>query len=352
VYTLNSFTLNSEQQNKSAINILRKLRALLNKDQSKLQHRLVVFLFFVCLSTIFWLISTLSGTFTEDISYPVKYTNIPKGKVLIDKPPDHLILRIKGNGYTILRSKILPKKPLKFDVNSFAMSESAVDSHSVYILTEYAKQYLNDELKSLKKEFEIISVLPDTIFFRFTNQVNKYLKIEADIPNKKNLLANQYLINGKIHIKPSSILVSGPASILDTLNAIKTEKIELTQLTDTIEKTYQLQKIDLLTYSEKKVRVQIPVDRYTQLSLMVPLIKKNIPDSLELVTFPGSVKINYRVSLSQGKKVKKEFFRPYVDYNSIRPEMNKLTVHLDSLPPFIHMVQLAPKRVEYLIEKK
>ncbi len=336
----------------SLVNIIHRFLSIINKDQAKLQHRLLVFLFFVGISSFFWLLRTLSDTFTEEINYPVKYTNIPKGKVLIQQPPDHLILRIKANGYTILRSKILPKKALKFDVNAFIASESPADSQSVFILTEYARQYMNDELKSLKKDFEIISVLPDTIFFKFTSQVNKYLRVKANITNEKNLLARQYMINGRINIKPSNILISGPASILDTLKNIQTEPIPLTELTDTVEKTYALQKIDLLTYSHRKVRVQIPVDRYTELSLNVPIIRKNIPDSLDLVTFPASVRISYQVALSQGKKVKREFFKPYVDFRSVQPDNNKLNVQLDALPSFIRSVQMSPKRVEYLIERK
>jgi hypothetical protein len=99
--------------------------------------------------------------------------------------------------------------------------------------------------------------------------------------------------------------------------------------------------------------VVVPVDEFTESVFSVPLVLKNVPDSLVLKTFPKTVKVKYITTLSNYDRITSEMFQPYVDYNDIDIEMNsKITIQLDSIPSFIHNVQLTPRSVEFLIEKR
>jgi len=44
-------------------------------------------------------------------------------------------------------------------------------------------------------------------------------------------LAKNYLLDGKLDIKPSEVIVKGPRNEIDTINSVKSGRIELTDLT-------------------------------------------------------------------------------------------------------------------------
>jgi hypothetical protein len=78
-----------------------------------------VFAFFLFLSFIFWYLNSLGKENEAGIKYQVKYTNIPKERVITSEQPDELNLFLKGPGYSILKLKnFWQKAPLIIDFKS------------------------------------------------------------------------------------------------------------------------------------------------------------------------------------------------------------------------------------------
>ena len=84
-------------------NLTKKGVRVINRD-------VAVFAFFLFLSFIFWYLNSLGKEIEAGIKYPVKYTNIPKERVITEEPPLTLNLFLKGPGYSILKLKISGKK--------------------------------------------------------------------------------------------------------------------------------------------------------------------------------------------------------------------------------------------------
>ena len=306
-------------------------------------------MFFVLLSTIFWFLRALSEDYKADITYPVKYINLPENKVLAGKLPDHLKLTIEAEGFTILRHRILPRLRLNFNLAPLNLNK--IDNDSSFILTRNAINELNKTLNKNKTTIKILDVSPDTIFFHFTDMISKKCKVDYLIPEKNLLYAKQYMQNGPIAALPDSITISGPESILDTIYQVYTEPVKAGNLTDTLEKEIALQEIEQVEYSQKKVKLTIPVDKFTESSYIVPIKTFNAPDSISVITFPNSVKISYRVTLSYFEKAPEDLFTPYIDFTEANAEVNKLKVKLSPLPEYIHSVNIYPTSVEYLIKR-
>jgi hypothetical protein len=100
------------------------------------------------------------------------------------------------------------------------------------------------------------------------------------------LFATQYMQNGDIAVEPDSIVVSGPAELLDPLTAINTQTVMLTGLTDSTEVIAELHETEGLTYSQDRVRLIIPVDRFTEVNSSLPVTVINVPGGETLVPFP------------------------------------------------------------------
>jgi hypothetical protein len=345
--------LKTSSNNPLRIKILSILQEKFAALLKPIQHNFVIFLFFLALSIVAWYIRALSDTYDAEIKYPVRYTNLPPNKILSQPPPEKLLLRVRTDGYTILSTKIIYKPPLNYNVNEFSMYSLTMDSTSVYTLTKYAKERLSIELNKKKNNIEILDISPDTLFFNFSRVKKKKIPVIANIENPHFITAQQYMINGEIYTIPDSIVVSGPATLIDTMRYIPTKPLIFKELNDTAEKNIQIKKHPKLIYPLNKVRVVVPVDEFTESGFTVSLNLKNVPDSIVLKTFPKIVKVKYITTLSNYDRITEDMFRPYIDYNDIDIDMNsKLTIKLDSIPPFIHNAHLTPRSAEYLIERQ
>lgn len=316
--------------------------------KEKYRQRLLIFLFFMVLSFIFWFIRALNEQYEDEITYAVKYTKLPPNKILVGELPDKLKLRVQAKGISIFTHKLSLKiRALRFNIESFALQESG--NNSFYVPSSHIKEFITEELENIK----IIDISPDTLFFRFTDLVTRKIAVKVNVQYFENILAKQYTFNGDITSEPDSIIVTGPLNILDTLKAILTESIILRNLTDTVIKTFNLNKINQVEYNKKKVKVIIPVDKFTETSVNSSLKLVNVPDSLILKTFPISVKITYRISLSNYEKITPEMLIPFVDYNNIGKTISSmLKVQLTDTPTYIYAIRIDPGSVDYLIEKQ
>jgi hypothetical protein len=327
---------------------IKKSIVLLLDIRSVYHKNFITFLFFVLLSAIFWFFRSLSLNYEDVILYPVRYTNIPENKVLLNELPDKLSLRVKANGRKILLSKLnLNLIPIKFDVNSFITGNSSPDS--LFILTNSIKDILASELEGV----EIIKIEPDTLFFRFTTMEVRKVIVKAKYNDAVLMVAPQYMINGAIVIEPDSIIISGPGSILKKISCIFTEPLNVNNLSDTVTRICILEKQPGVTYSQKKVRIIIPVDKYTQAERFLPVVAANLPDSLSIKTFPERIKISYNVTLSNYEKIDTERIMPHVNYNDIlhNPTI-KLRVYLVDTPDQIDAIKFSPEKVEYLLTRQ
>ncbi len=314
----------------------------------RIDKKILIYLIFVAISTIFWVLNKLDNEYTSSIDYPVRFTELPKNKILANELPKNLKLNVTAYGYDLLIYKISPTPfPIVLSLEKFGMTNTSANIKSFKLITRYAREEISNQLSN---NITILDILPDTIVFQFANVVEK------KIPVKHNLelsFATQCMLNGKITFTPDSITVKGPNTILDTLQAIYVEPIPLINLNKKIQKSLMLEEILNLTTDKKKVLATIPVAKFTEAEFEVSISAINEPDSLQLITFPRLVKVSGLVSLADYEKIKSDDFRIYANYNDIKALIGiKLPLHLEFAPSNIHNVSFYPPSVEYILEKK
>jgi hypothetical protein len=125
---------------------------------------LAVFAFFLFLSFIFWYINSLGKEMEAGIRYQVKYTNIPREKIINGGQSAEVNLFLKGPGYSILKLKLSGKKPpLIIDISKVNYKRSSGDKAlNYYIITSGLSKSLQVQMRS---GCEITSIKPDTLFF-------------------------------------------------------------------------------------------------------------------------------------------------------------------------------------------
>ncbi|HEX2919997.1 MAG TPA: hypothetical protein VHO50_02410 [Bacteroidales bacterium] len=125
---------------------------------------LFVFAFFLLLSFVFWYLNSLDKEVEAVIRFPVKYSNIPKGRIIEESQPARINLYLKGSGSSVLRQKLSGKKtPLTIDISKVNYKRvSGSKEPDYYLVTSGLSRSLAMQLRS---EFEIVSIKPDTLFF-------------------------------------------------------------------------------------------------------------------------------------------------------------------------------------------
>jgi hypothetical protein len=312
------------------------------------QRRLLTFIFFVFLAAVFWFARSMSEMYEEEVTYPVRYVNLPENKVLVNKPPEKLRLTIRAKGFSILRSKLnLNLVPLKFNISSFSLNSTGTDSF--YIVTRTVKDILAAELDQVT----ILDIAPDTLFFSFTETAIKKVPVRAVLDLHDKFFQQQFMQNGSIATIPDSIIISGPGVLLRKINQVDTEPIQFNNLADTAEARFLLKPIDMVTFSQQHVQVTIPVDRFTEVEERVSVVPVNVPDSLNMIAVPGQVTITYLVCLSNYNKLTNNPPTPNIDYNMLKErQVTRLTVFLTDTPGIILNVRFNPTEIEFLITRK
>jgi hypothetical protein len=312
------------------------------------QRKFITFIFFLILSALFWLIRALDEEYDSSVDYPVRYINFPENKVLIGEVPYKLHLKVHARGFSILKSKLnLDLVPLRFNVNSFSLNSKGIDTY--FVVTETIKDVLSSELNGMT----ILDISPDTLFFKLTGISVKKVAVLAKLSLHEKFFQQQYMFNGNIQAEPDSIIISGPSAIVDSIWRINTKPIRYTNLADTVKDEFDLHQIDLVTFSQQQVMVEIPVDRFTEVEKMLTVIPFNVPDSLSMIAIPGQISVTYRICLSNYNRVIDNPIVPKIDYNQVK-ESNRsyLTVFLNDTPSYISNLQFTPKVTEFLITRK
>jgi hypothetical protein len=312
------------------------------------ERRFITFFFFVVLSAAFWFIRSLGEQYESKIDYPVRYINFPEDKVLVWDVPYKLHLTVRGKGFSILRSKLnLDLIPIRFDINSFSLDSKGVDTF--FVVTESVKEILSAELKDMT----ILDIAPDTLFFKLTGIKVKKVPVRPVLAMNNKFFRQQFMLNGRIAVDPDSIIISGPALIIDSINHVETVPISYTNLADTVTARFNLRALNMITFSQQKVAVTIPVDRFTEVEQRLTIVPVNVPDSLNLIAIPGQVSATFRISLSNYNKVMNDPLVPKVDYTSItRNSQPRLTVFLDDTPDYVINLRFNPKATEFIITRK
>ncbi len=325
-----------------------KYYRLLADARSPIHHKLITFLFFILVSTIFWFIRSLGQQYETNVVYPVKYTDFPENKVLIGDIPQKLILRVRASGFSILKCRLnLNIVPLRFNVNSYAMNNTGKETYIV--ITGNIRDMLSEELDQIK----ILTISPDTLFFRLTDIITKKVPVMPALKMHERFYQKQFTQNGNIRVSPDSITVSGPDNVVSTIHYILTQPIYFTNLTDTVTDFCKLEPVKSLTYSVQKVKVMIPVDRFTEVENNLPVQPVNVPDSLAMIPIPGQVKVTYHICLSNYQKMLHKPLLPRINYRDISyVHSGRLTVFLADTPSVISNVRFNPHEIEFLITRK
>jgi hypothetical protein len=327
--------------------LIRRITRVPGRKIITLNRRFLIFFFFLLLSIVFWFLTALNKEYVTSISYPVRYIRFPEDRVLVSDVPDRLELTVNANGFTLLSYQLRSRlTPILFDVNSYSPNRLGNDPSSRYILSSDAKEGI---ARQLSNEIEIIDIHPDSLIFRFASRITNKVPVR---PRLNLAFEKQFMQVGPYTIEPDSVNISGPQVIVDTISYVWTEELTQSGVNESFSLELKLDPINKIEFNPIEIWLQVPVEKFTEASVTVPIEVINLPDSLVLRTFPGKVNINCQVGLSAYETLNEHLFRAVVDYAEAGTMLgSRLQVNLIKVPEYIQALNYTPKSVEYILEK-
>ena len=294
----------------------------LKKIYFRNDKRVAAYLVCVIIATCFWFLNALSKIYTVKIIAPVEYTNLPNNKTLANNLPEKFEMTIRSHGFTILRRKLIfLLGPLSFNVNEMTNNRMLENKKNNFAFP--TRQFLTELSYQLSNDIEILSMTPDTLFFRFGQMDQKRVKVK---PLVKVNLKKQFQISGEITTEPNTIVVNGPQSALDTLQFVYTKTREYNAVDQSIQVKAEISPVKELFFDPQSVELVVPVEEYTEAQQLVPIALTDAPLDVKVKLFPARVKVSFLVGLSRFSEIHPEDFKLTVSYSDIEGGQQRLRI--------------------------
>lgn len=298
-----------------------------------------LYLVFVFISFVFWAFLSLNNNLQFDMELPIKIHSIPDSSTIITDAPDHININVKDRGMSLLKFIIGDRPTLNIKFKDYAMPEGRF-----YV----SNAELRRRVRALFENSTTIQGMSlEDIDLKYTNLPAKKVPIMLDLDIKPNI---QYVIYGSIKQDADSVLVYSDRNTLAKIDEVSTYRVEERELTDTLLRTVALSPIQGAKLVPDKITLTIPVEPLITKKLEIPINVKNMPENVNVITFPSKVGVSFLVPFSK-YRLNLPFYA-VVDYREIlRTKTNKVNVRIEESPALYENISLTQDSVEFIIEK-
>ncbi len=308
-------------------------------------RNLYTYLICVIIAAVFWLLNALTKEYVTELELPLDYVNIPENFVFESSIPSVVNAQVKGFGFNILfyrASKDVDS--VRLDFQSANRSFSNGDMFCKLPTAPALKTHLS----KLPSNIQLLKFWEDTLF------ISAEVRRTRSIPLKAQLelgFERQHVQDGPVTIEPERVSVTGPASLVDKLEFVPLKPIELLDLNSDISVEAEVEALDLVQIDREFATVFIPVDQTSEMEFEVALKQRNLPDSLSLLLFPSRATVLCELPLSKFELLDRTDLVFVVDFEDYEPGRARLPIKQESIPPYVTVKSIQPKRVEIIVKK-
>lgn len=310
---------------------------------SRTNKELLIFVFFIALSGIFWLSMTLNETYEQEFSIPVTVVGVPKNVVLTSEETDTIRMTIRDKGITLaayMYGDML--KNVKINFKPYAHSNG-----TGIVTTSELQKIVYQHLVSSSK---IISTKPDKLEFFYNYGANKRVPVRW---TGRVIPEDLYFIS-RVKYYPDSVDVYASQALLDSISVVYSENLNYVNFRDTLVVNANLEKIKGVKMVPDHIKMEFFTDVLTEEKLDgIPVEGINMPPGKILRTFPMKVTVSFVTGVSVYRSLKPEDFTIVADYDEIAAKPSeKCRIYIKKSPPGISRVHLNINEVDYLIEEQ
>lgn len=319
-----------------------RLRKWLKRNvlSKALNKQTFIFLFFLALSTTFWLFQALSETYEQDFAIPIELRNVPSNVVVTTDLPNTLHVSLRDKGSVLLTYKYTQRiNPIVIDFNNYSNSTG----HVVIQANEITRQIASQLLSST----QVLSIKPDPLEFYYNYGQCKRVPIVL----QGNFKTDRLFALADVMLNHDSVTVYASREILDTITAAYTKPLNLRNLSDTTRMNVPFQHVSGAKFVPNSIKATFCIDRLVEKTVQVPVQQVNFPATKQLRTFPATVNVTFQVGMGLYRNITKDNFVLVVNYEDLlKNRTNLCHLSLKTIPRGVSHVRITPQDVEYIIE--
>jgi hypothetical protein len=299
------------------------------------KKKLNIFIASVIFAVILWGSISLSDIYYTNVNVKLTLTNFPPGYTTGSLIPEEIKLRVKGQGWRLVSINVGPESEFKVSVGG----DSGNHNISLYNYLESNRWLFSD--------VDIINIYPDSLKFFVEKIISKKLLITSGL----NLeFKPGYGLASDIILKPDSIMVSGPVSILQPMMEIKTEGRSLGLLDSKTFAELNLPGMQGFEFNKNLIEVMLDIQRIVDKQFdNVTVDVFDIPPGKEVVLLPNKIGFNVRGGIEILGKLQPEQFRAYIKYQTLVRDTTGSVAPELLLPKNVTLQYLRPDRLRYVI---
>lgn len=288
------------------------------------------------IALIFWLLVKLSQSYQTQrpISFELE---IPQEKALTELPPADMVAELEGSGWDLL-----------FDYFSHPTVGLVYDMQDVSRLHLNRGQLRNDIAHELRtNDIKVLEINYDNVLLELEDRNSKTVPISIQ---RRLSFAPEHHLKAPITLKPDSVRISGPNSLIDSIQFWPTDSLILNNLKSSSTVILHLHQPNReVLLSVNTVEAKIEVEPFTEKTMYVPLVVKNAPDSLRI--FPDKITVTCKLGLSKYDSVSYRDFTAEADLSGISPNApnNTVPILITHQPEFARNLQYTPKSAKFFI---
>ena len=298
------------------------------------------FLFFVAVAFVFLIFSKLSNDYKQTITLKVKLKNIEDEIVLENDSTKTINAYIEAKGFALIPYMFKSSTTIILDAKTDVLSQ---DNKFIFDVKKH--QFLIEG--QLGKSYDILSLSPDELVLPYSTRASKMVPVTltTDID-----YAVGYDLKDDFKLSIDSIKVVGPASEVEKIKTLNTEKLTLSTVNKDISEEVKINSeaygnIDVFP---KSIKVEGAVTRFTEGTIQIPITITNKPKDVEINYFPKEVTIVYYVDLEQFKFIKAADFIVECDYSEIVGEQTYFVPKVINKPEYVKRISIKQKRIDFI----
>lgn len=289
------------------------------------------------------MVSRMSESFVYDLEVKTNYIQIPDSLILTQESEEVLPIKIRANGFKLLRYQLSPKR-IQLSLNALRQS-----GNRYFLTSDILRRQISGQLASgsILVDLEI-----DTVFVALQKLNSKWVPVTADITLG---FAQNFMLDSALQVEPDRIRILGPKAEIDSVQDLKTVPLRLEDVQDNILLDLALvapKQLPNTRFSSETVRISGTVFRFTETLIEVPVTVVNLPETLLIKTFPPVVSVLCRGSVDALKNLDLLSFKIEADYANPDLESGRLKLELVEYPARVNSAILQENSVEFIVRRQ
>lgn len=306
------------------------------------------FFFAIVAVAIVWVVTAMAEVKRFRESYIVEYDNVDTAKYAILHIDSVLTIDISSNGFsTFSRQKKGHDKTIHLDLANLIEQHKDDSLFSITLRTEEYLDIIKSQLDM--RGVSEVSLVSEQLKVSYALRERK-----AFLPDISNVTFNfdkMVGLNGEPRLTPDSVYLYGSRESLSKVEAIAAKEQTINDIKESRE--YQIvlddswQKYSDLRISTNEVTLFIPVEKFVEKSMTLPITLTDKDDNTQWNLYPAEVTVNLLVPESKIESL--DLSKCVVTASTKECTDNHLTPQLTKFPSCVRLKSITPEKIQYII---